>query len=130
MLSNKETDKSLDTLVEEAKLELSTYVVRRIRLFKLDAFEKLGISASSLGYGVIVLFILAFLVFFILVGMAFFIGELLNSLAAGFGIMALFSLFVLFIVFLCRKIIKQSILNGTITFLRGLEEKEDDNEEK
>lgn len=126
MLNDNETDKSLNTLVEEIKLELLSYINKRVRLFKLDAFEKLSMSASALGYGLIVLSIVAVLMFFLLIGLAFFIGELLSSLAAGFGIMALFSLLVLFIVFLCRRKIKESILNSTINFFRGME----DNDEK
>ena len=121
MLNNSETDKSLNTLVEEIKLELLSYINRRVRLFKLDSYEKLSISASAVGYGLIVLAILAVLIFFVLICLAFFIGELLSSLAAGFGIMALFSLFVLFIVFLARKVIKNTILNSTISFFRKLD---------
>ena len=121
MLNNSETDKSLNTLVEEIKLELLSYINRRVRLFKMDSYEKLSISASAIGYGLIVLAILAVLIFFVLIGLAFFIGELLSSLAAGFGIMALFSLLVLFIVFLARKVIKNTILNSTINFFRKLD---------
>lgn len=125
-MNDQKTDKSLNTLVEEIKLELLSYINKRIRLFKLDAFEKLSLSASAVGYGLIVLSIIAVLMFFLLIGLAFFIGELLHSLAAGFGIMALFSLFVLLVVFLFRRKIKESILNSTINFFRGME----DNDEK
>jgi hypothetical protein len=121
MLSNSENDKSLNTLIEEIKVELLNYINRRVRLFKLDAFEKVSISASGLGYGLIVLAIVAVIMFFVLIGMAFFIGELLSSLAAGFGIMALFSLLVLLIIVLCRKKIKQSILQATIRFIRKVD---------
>ncbi|MDR1881734.1 MAG: hypothetical protein LBR26_03005 [Prevotella sp.] len=124
MPNDNDADKSLNTLVEKIKLDLLSYINRRIRLFKLDAFEKLSISASVAGYGLMVLSIVAVLMFFVLIGLAFFIGELFDSLAAGFGIMALFSLFVLLFVFLCRRKIKESILNGTINFFRGLEDDE------
>lgn len=121
MLSNSSEEKSLNTLIEEIKLELLSYINRRVRLFKLDAFEKVSISASGLGYGLIILVIVAAILFFLLIGMAFFVGELLNSLAAGFGIMALFSLLVLLIVILCRKKIKRSLLHTTIKFIRKVE---------
>ncbi|MBK5720073.1 hypothetical protein JGH11_04230 [Dysgonomonas sp. Marseille-P4677] len=121
MLNNPETDKSLNTLVEEIKVDLLSYINRRVRLFKLDSYEKLSISASVAGYGLIVLAILSVLIFFVLIGLAFFVGELLDSLAAGFGIMALLSLIVLFIVFLCRNIIKETILNNAINFFRKLD---------
>jgi len=121
MLNNSSEEKSLNTLIEEIKLELLSYINRRVRLFKLDAFEKISISASGLGYGLIILVIVAVILFFLLIGMAFFVGELLKSLAAGFGIMALFSLLVLLIVVLCRKKIKRSLLHTTIKFIRKVE---------
>lgn len=125
MPSNSERDKNLSTVLEDLKLELLSYINRRIRLFKLDAYEKASISSSILGYGLIVFSIILVTLFFILLGLAFFVGELLNSQAAGFGIMALFSLFVLFIVFLCRKKIKRSILNHTIKIIRKVEANEE-----
>lgn len=125
MPNNSEEDKSLNVLVDEIKLELLSYINRRVRLFKLDAYEKLSISASSLGYGLIVLAVIAVILFFLLIGMAFFIGELLKNLAAGFGIMALFSLFVLLMIVLCRKVIKRSILHTTIRFIRKVEADEE-----
>ncbi|MDU1889809.1 MAG: phage holin family protein [Dysgonomonas sp.] len=121
MSSNPNNDKSQDTLLEEIKLELLSYINKRIRLFKLDAFEKLSLSASALGYGLIIFSIIIVILFFLLIGVAFFVGELLNSLAAGFGIMALFSLLVLLIVLICRKGLKNLILNNTITFFRKLD---------
>lgn len=116
-----ERSEDLKTLLEDIKLELLSYINRRMRLFKLDAYEKGAISSSILGYGLIVFSIVAIMLFFILLGAAFFIGELLDSQAAGFGILALFSLVVLLIVFFLRKKIKRGILNKTIQFLRKVE---------
>lgn len=124
-MSNNSEDKNLNTALGDIKLELLSYINRRIRFFRLDAYEKLSISASILGYGLIVFCIVAVMLFFILLGIAFFIGELLNSQAAGFGVMALFSLLVLLIVFLLRKKIKKSLLNKTIMFIRKVEANEE-----
>lgn len=121
MSNNSERDQNLSSLLEDIKLELLSYINKRLRLFKLDAYEKTSISASILGYGLIVSFIVAFTLFFVLLGLAFFVGELLGSLAAGFGIMALFSLFLLLVVFLFRRKIKNSILLGTIKIIRNVE---------
>ncbi|MDH6308428.1 ABC-type multidrug transport system permease subunit [Dysgonomonas sp. PFB1-18] len=124
-MSNNSEDKNLNTALGDIKLELLSYINRRIRFFRLDAYEKLSISASILGYGLIVFCIVAVMLFFILLGIAFFIGELLDSQAAGFGVMALFSLLVLLIVFLLRKKIKKSLLNKTIMFIRKVEANEE-----
>lgn len=121
MLNNSDTDKNLNTLLEEIKQELLSYIGRRFRLLKLDTYEKLSITISSLGYGLIILAIVAVLLFFILMGMAFFIGELFDSMGAGFGIMALFSLLVLLLVYLCRKSIKRTLLEKSIILFRKIE---------
>lgn len=121
MLNNTEIGEDSKTALEQIKEDLQTYVNRRLKLFKLEAYEKGAISSSILGYGVIVISIVAVILFFSLIGAAFFLGELFDSLAAGFGILALFSLFILLIVILLRKKIKKSILNKTIQFLRKVE---------
>ncbi|NDV77653.1 SoxR reducing system RseC family protein [Dysgonomonas sp. 511] len=126
MLNNhEERDDNFRSLFEELKQELKGYVNSRLRLFQLTSYEKLSISASKIGYGLIVFLIVAIILFFIFLGMAFFLGELLGSLAAGFGIMALLSLVALFVVYLLRRTIKRSILNHTIIFIRKVEANEE-----
>lgn len=125
MLNSSENDKSLNTLLEDIKLELLSYINKRIRLFKLDAFEKGGIASSALGYGLLIISIIAVILFFLLIGMAFFVGELLGSIALGFFTMALFSLLVLLVILVFRKSIKRSLLNSTIMFFRKLETDEE-----
>ncbi len=125
MPNNIERNKDLGTLFQDVKQELTSYINSKIKVFKLTSYEKISKSASFMGYGLIVLIILSVFLFFILLGAAFFIGELLDSLAKGFGVMALFSLCVLLLVFLFRKQIKRGILNKTINFLRKVEEDED-----
>lgn len=126
MLNNhEERDDNFQSLFEELKQELKGYVNSRLRLFQLTSYEKLSISASKIGYGLIVFLIVAIILFFIFLGMAFFLGELLDSLAAGFGIMALLSLVALFVVYLLRRTIKRSILNHTIIFIRKVEANEE-----
>lgn len=126
MSNNQDRDENLNTLLDGVKLELLAYINRRVRLFKLDAFEKGSIASSILGYGLIIFIIVGTILFFSLIGLAFFIGGLLDSQSAGFGIMALFSLLVLIIVVLNGKRIRQSILNKTVLFFRKLEANEEE----
>ena len=121
MSNNTERDHNLGSLLEDIKLELLSYINKRMRLFRLDAYDKVSMSASILGYGLIVATIVAFILFFARVGLAFLIGEMLGSLAAGFGIIALLSLFILLVVFIFRRKIKNSILLGTIKIIRNIE---------
>lgn len=113
--------KDISTLLEEIKLELLSYTNKRVRLFKLESFEKIGISASILGYGLIVAIIVAVILFFSLFALAFTIGQLLNNQAAGFGILALFSVGVLILVMLFRKKIKRFVLKNTIIFIHKVD---------
>lgn len=124
MLNNSDKNNDLTSLLEDIKLDLLDYINKRVRLFKLDAFEKTSITSSALGYGFIVFSIIGIMLFFTLFGLAFFLGEVLESNAAGFGVLALFSLLVLIIIILCRKPIKRSILNKTIVFLQKVDENE------
>lgn len=126
MSNNSERNESLNTILAEMKQELLSYINRRMRLIKLDAFEKGGIITSALGYGLIILLIVGIILFFSLIGLAFFLGELLNNSSAGFGILALFSLLVLIIVLLNGKRIKRSILYKTIAFFRKLDANDED----
>ena len=64
MLNNTERNESLDTLLDQIKQELLSYINRRVRLFKLDTFEKGGIASSILGYGLIVFIIVGVILFF------------------------------------------------------------------
>lgn len=123
-MQNKTNDKDLSSLLEDIKLELLGYVNKRIKYLKLDSFEKGSIVASSIGYSLIVAIIAGTIIFFSLLGLAFFLGELLDSQAAGFGVLALFSLLILIVVLICRKRLKSFLLNKTITFLNKLDKNE------
>lgn len=124
MLNNSEKDKDLGSLLEDLKIELLSYIEKRFKLFKLECFEKGGIGISLLTYGLIIVIILGFILFFSLFGLAFFLGELLNSMAAGFGILALFTLFVLLIVIACGERIRTFVLNKAIIFLNKIDKNE------
>lgn len=121
MLNNSEKEKNLSGWFEDLKPELLGYINKRIRLFKLDSYEKVSIAASILGYGLIVFSIILVILFFSLMGMAMFVGEMVKNPAAGFGIMALFSLVSLGIISLFRRKIKHAILLLTLRIIRKVE---------
>lgn len=121
MLNNSEKETNLSGWFEDLKPELLGYINKRIRLFKLDSYEKVSIAASILGYGLIVFSIILVILFFTLMGMAMFIGEMVKNPAAGYGIMALFSLVSLGIISLFRRKIKHAILLLTLRIIRKVE---------
>lgn len=121
MLNNSEKEKNLSGWFEDLKPELLGYINKRIRLFKLDSYEKVSIAASILGYGLIVFSVVLVVLFFTLMGMAMFVGEMVKNQAAGFGIMALFSLVMLGVISLFRRKIKHAILLLTLRIIRKVE---------
>lgn len=121
MPNNTEKDQNLGSLLEDLKQELLNYINKRIHLFRLDAYDKVSMSASILVYGLIVATIVSFVLFFVLLGLAFLIGEILGSLAAGFGVIALLSLLILLVIIIFRRKVKNSILLGTIKIIRNIE---------
>lgn len=118
-------DKDLNILFEDLKDEVLDYVVKKLRYFKLDAFEKIGIIASLIGFAVIVLVLAMGMLFFGLFGAAFFLGEILNSFAAGFGILFGSIFLCLIIVILCQKGIRRFMLNKAIVIMRKIESNEE-----
>jgi len=122
--SGKDTD--LKGLIEEIKPDLSDYIQKRLRLFKLDLFEKGGIAFSILGYSLMVLILALSILFFFLFGLAFFLGEYFNSNSVGFGILMGGCLLILLAIVLCRKKIQRFILTKTILILKRIDDNKDE----
>lgn len=128
----KERAQDLGALFREMKDDATVYVEHRLQYFKLSSLEKLSQASSLLAIGLLIAF-LGFSAFsFALIALGFFFGELLGSNAMGFGVVALFWLVVLFIIFLLREPIKSYFLNRTVRILYKIDEegKDDDIEQK
>jgi uncharacterized protein (DUF58 family) len=65
---------------------------------------------------------------FVLVSAGIYLGELLGSLWMGFGIVAAFTLLVVFILLLVRKPIQRSFTNSIVRFLLKQDDKDDKNQ--
>lgn len=117
--------KDLSGLFEELKDTAFEYIDKRIKYYKLEAFEKLGIVFSLIGFLVIALVLIVGLLFFGLFGLAFFLGELLGSLAGGFGILFLFLLICLIIALIFQRPIRSFILNKVIIVMRKIDRNEE-----
>ncbi len=127
---HKEQAKDFSSLFEEFRTDITSYTNKRLKYLKLTALERLSQTSALLAIGLIASF-LAFCLFgFALIALSFYLGETLNSNAAGFGIVALFWLFLLVLVFVFYKPIKDFFLNRTIRILYTLEREEEDDEQK
>ncbi len=120
-------EKDFSTLFQEIKKELTGYLTAKLKLFKLDLFEKTSVTASALFFGVTILLIVFFSIFFIFLALGFWVGELLHSIAAGMGIVALIYLVALLILLLNRKKIRNKLVN---MFLGELIKDDEDNGEE
>lgn len=120
-------EKDFPYLFQEIKKELIGYLTVKLKLFRLDLYEKTSVTASALFFGLGILLIVFFSLFFIFLALGFWLGELLHSIAAGMGIVALIYLIVLFILLLNRQKIRDKL---TDLFLGELIKNEEENEEE
>lgn len=121
-------EKDAENVFGKLKDDLTAYVKLKLELLKLCTYERIGELTSVLSYGVVLLFLAFFSFLFIFIAVGFLLGELLDSNAAGFGIVAALYLVGLGIVFLVRKKIKEKILNVVVAALMAHDEKKDDSE--
>ena len=125
-MQNKQDEKDISGLLENIKLELLSYINKRIKLVRLDSIDKGSKITTSIGYGLIVVAIVSTIIFLSFLALGFLFGELLNSLAAGFGILVAFSVVILLILLFCRKQLKSYMRNQTISFLNKLDKDDDE----
>ncbi len=119
-------EKKVSTLFEEMRDDISNYIHSTLELGKLESYEKISLGSSAIIYGFILtgLALIAVLFFFVTAGL--YLGELLQSQWMGFGIVALFAIFVVLILLLIKKPAKKNFTNRIVQFLM----KQDDKEEK
>jgi membrane-bound ClpP family serine protease len=118
-------DKTVSTLFEELKENVSKYANDTIQLVKLQVFEKIGIGSGKTAYNILLIFFVLFALSLILITVGFYLGELFRSNWIGFGIVSVVTLLLLFILLLSKKSITKSITNKIIEFLM-----EDENKKK
>lgn len=118
-------DKTVSTLFEELKEDVSKYANDTIQLVKLQVFEKIGIGSGKTAYNILLIFFVLFALSLILITVGFYLGELFRSNWIGFGIVSVVTLLLLFILLLSKKSITKSITNKIIEFLM-----EDENKKK
>ncbi|MCE5178899.1 MAG: phage holin family protein [Porphyromonadaceae bacterium] len=119
-------EKKVSTLFEEMRNDISRFITSTLELGKLEAYEKISLSASAIVYGLILAGALLFALLFILVTAGLYLGELLQSLWLGFGVVALFTLLALLIILLVGKSFKKKFASRVVRFLM----RNDDNDEK
>ena len=82
-------EKDSTTLFKEVKEDVSKWVDLKLELVKLSTYERTGQVVSVLSYGLILLFASFFAILFIFLAFGLLFGEWLESMWAGFGMVAL-----------------------------------------
>ena len=110
-------DKTVSTLFEELKEDVSCYVRDTVQLAKLEAFEKIGVGSSIIAYSLLLIFFALFALALIFITAGLYLGELLQNMWAGFGIVSAVTVLIVIILFAAKKSFTRSITNKVIDFL-------------
>lgn len=104
----------------ESKSILQSYINERIALIKLQAVEKISVTAGAVITGVVLFVLALFLLAFISITLGFILSNWLDSRAAGFGIVAgIYLLFVLVVAFFGKQLFGNAITQKMIqTFFK------------
>lgn len=111
-------------IIDESKTDLSSYIDKRLKLAKLKIYEKIASTFSYILYSLIIVLFLVILVTVFLIGLGLFIGRILNDYSAGFGILILITLAILFIAYICRRGIRRYLMNITVRAIKIIEKDE------
>jgi hypothetical protein len=115
-------EKKVSTLFEEMRDDVSKYITSTLELGKLEVYEKLSLGSSAITYGLILGGVSLFALLFLFVTAALYLGDLLQNLWAGFGIVTAFALLVLVVMLLVGKPFKKKVTNKVIRFLMANDE--------
>ena len=85
-------------IFQNLRKDISTFIDLKLELLKLNAYEKSGKIVALLSYGLILLFLAFFAILFIFLALGFFIGEVLDNAAAGFGVITFLYLVIIILV--------------------------------
>jgi len=100
--------------VEELSVHVIEYINTQYQLAAVKTTEKVANSAVSAITGIIMLFFILIILLIGSVGIAWWIGEQINNIAAGFLLMAAFYLFCLVFIILFRKRILFPLIRNRI----------------
>ena len=123
-------DKNVSTLFEEMRDDVSNFITSTIELGKLEVYEKISLGSSAISYGLIIAGVTLFALLFIFITLGLYLGELLQSSWAGFGIVAAFALLLVLVMLFVGKPYKRKVSNRVVRFLIENDEKDDKNNRK
>lgn len=123
-------EKKVSTLFEEMRDDVSNFITSTLELGKLEVYEKISLGTSAISYGLIIAGITLMALLFIFITLGLYLGELLQSSWAGFGIVAAFVLFLVVIMLFVGRPFKKKVTNKVVRFLMENDNKDDKSNSK
>ena len=116
-------EKDPNKIIQELREDISAFVELKLELLKLNTYERTGKVIAVLSYGLVLLFLAFFAILFIFLALGFFLGEWIGVTGAGFGLVAILYLLLMWLIIRNREIITTKVLNEVIATLLSNDEK-------
>ncbi len=117
-------DKTVTSLFEEIKGDVTSYVTNTIEIVKLEAFEKASKGAASTALAIFLGSFIFLILALALLTLGFYLGDVFDSNWKGFGAVTLGAVVITLVLLLIKKPLKNSIINSVIDFLQRKEDEE------
>lgn len=124
MNAKESDDSTLKGLIERIRIELTEYTETRLKLFKLEAYEKSSILGSHVIFGLIVASISLLATILVLGTLVVVIALLTKSVLAGFAIVTTLIIVLLLVLLYNAKAIRTKITNSILSLLADAEKDE------
>ncbi|NDW17826.1 hypothetical protein D0T53_02705 [Dysgonomonas sp. 216] len=122
---DREEINDLNSLFSSLKDDTSVYVEKRLRIFKLRAYEKTSIASSYIVYGVLLCIVLFTIFILGLIALGFVFGSLLESYAMGFGVLILIVVLTFILMLFSAKSIRRVFSNIIVRIINKIEKDEE-----
>lgn len=117
-------EKTVTSLFDEMKSDVTNYVTNTIEIVKLETFEKLSKGVATTSFTLVLFFFVFLILSLAFLTLGFYLADVLGSNWKGFGVVTLGAIFITVILLLIKKPIKSSIINSVISFLQRKEDEE------
>ncbi|MDH6354245.1 hypothetical protein M2132_000572 [Dysgonomonas sp. PH5-45] len=126
-MKDKEQQQDIDlaTLLESIRSEVFAYLSKKLSIFKLTTYEKGALASGHIVYLAIISLLVIGAFSLGLLSLGLWLGECLDSYAAGFGILVAVVLLILIVVVANAKRIRNKIANKTISIIKKVESNEE-----
>jgi uncharacterized membrane protein YqjE len=121
---------TLGTIISNLKEDIMELIKVKMQVLRLEIFEKTSIAASFLIYGLIIINLVFFALLFAFMALGFLFGDLIHSVAGGFGIVVFIYLLLLAALILCRKSILTGFQNSFLKEMDADLTNDENNDEK